>query len=660
MTITRVHWRERQRVSAADLGAEQLYRLQGTGRHLLAPHDWGVVRGLWLAPPELHRGTRWRLTEGVAVDGYGRELLVREPIEFDLPDGTRKDGVFRAFLYYCESPSSSPPCVPCREDPAPRTHQHVQLVVNDTMVPVTGPAADLALARAAGRVADLPAWPVLVGGIETALHKVTYAETRYHAQRASILRSPSGRIALRQGLLGPYDQYQLLLSTDPDALAPVKRLAIDRAGVAHVWKELVLSGATASAMVQLSAHAALMVQGAMPAGVGRRVVIHGVLEDATDPRLTLRWLDSTGAHDVLHANLLQRGETFLDHTFTFMDMHPVTLRLVQAARPAKRMQVVQNVRVVPKDARGAVGGDVVRAFAVQEFEATLRPSGGQLTLHTRVLTTPPADTTPCDPDRRATTAPQADDVVGGLACFRPAAQATPAPTVRAIQAVPEPRADDMPATVLRLSGGEFDEGDHSARVAMGARLQTAAAFGWRPIVSVDGGGRVRVAAEGTTLHVSHTLQLPPITTNPADPLTQDLLALSYSAGLRRAGRSRPAITVSITFATMPPKVKRGGPLEYTLNVNVGPVGALTVKRALECVVGRFVPNDPVENKDVALRTIPSPPVAVDAQHPLAMPVTIPSFQHVADHVVIAVELLVSVGGKDYACSGVSAQIEVTP
>jgi hypothetical protein len=323
------------------------------------------------------------------------------------------------------------------------------------------------------------------------------------------------------------------------------------------------------------------------------------------------------------------------------------------------------VRVVPKDARGAVGGDVVRAFAVQEFEARLRPSGGQLALCTRALSAPEADAAPCDPERRATaTAPRAEHVVGGLAYFRPAAQATPAPTVRAIQAVPEARTDDVPATVLRLSGGEFDEGDRSSRVTIGARQgTTAGAFGWRSVVSVDGGGRVRMPAEGTRLDVSHTLQLPPITTNPADPLTQDLLALAYNAGLRRAGRSQPAINVTITLATTPPKVKRGDPLEYTLRVAPGTTPAFpsfTVKRALECVVGQFAPNDPLENKDVALRTIPGSPVTVDGQHPLVKQVTIPSFQHVASHVVIAVELLVSVGGKDYACSGVSAQIEVTP
>src|SRR6476469_7617178 len=106
MTITRVHWRERQRVSAADLRAEQLYRLEGLGRHFLAPHDWGVVRGLWLVPVDKRHFLRWQLLPGVAIDGYGRELLVREPIDIELPAGATRLEQYRLLLCYCESPSS--------------------------------------------------------------------------------------------------------------------------------------------------------------------------------------------------------------------------------------------------------------------------------------------------------------------------------------------------------------------------------------------------------------------------------------------------------------------------------------------------------------------------------------------------------------------------
>ena len=73
MSITRVDYRERQRLSAADLRREQNYRLGLIGRHLLAAHRFGVVRGLRIIEPSPGVST---LTPGIAVDGYGRVIVV--------------------------------------------------------------------------------------------------------------------------------------------------------------------------------------------------------------------------------------------------------------------------------------------------------------------------------------------------------------------------------------------------------------------------------------------------------------------------------------------------------------------------------------------------------------------------------------------------------
>ena len=56
----RVAFREGQRLYAADLTAEQEYRLGLAGRHFLAAHGWGIVS---LTAPSY------------AIDGYGRELM---------------------------------------------------------------------------------------------------------------------------------------------------------------------------------------------------------------------------------------------------------------------------------------------------------------------------------------------------------------------------------------------------------------------------------------------------------------------------------------------------------------------------------------------------------------------------------------------------------
>lgn len=643
MPITRVRWRERQRLSAADLGAEQLYRLQALGRHLLAPHDWGVVRGLWLVPEHARLSLKWRLTPGIAVDGYGRELLVPEPIDFELPAYALEGGTFRVFLYYCEWPSSTRMCAPCRDTPAPRTRQHVQLVVSDSMRPGTGPAAVLDFARAAGRIANGPAWPVLVGAITLAgPGPLTVETTRYHAQRASILHSPSGRAALRQGFLGPSDPYQLLLSTSSDAGAWERRVGLDRDGVAHVWKQFVISGASASALVPLSASASMLVTADMPAGVGRRIVLEGALENVADPQLTLRWLDNTGARDVVRVDLLKNKRAFLDRGFRFLNMPPVALKLVDAARPARRIQVTHPI--------GKAGN--ARELVVQAFSVGLQPSGGLLKLCTRDLVTPEIGVAPCDGHPRTAGAAPAQQATGGAFRFRSATQPIPGPTTRAIQAVSAARADSAPITTLRLSGGEFDEGDHSPRVALGSRDATK---GWHSVLTIDGGGRVRMPQPEATLTVSRALQLPPITVNPADPLTQDLLALAYNAGLRRAGRLAD-VKIAVAFSNPPATVKRGDTLAYSIQVANGAASTITVKRVLELVVGKDT-----NNGDVTLRSIPlspgSPSITTGASSTFSAEIL--KFQHRASHLVIALEILVSVGGKDYALAIVSGQLTVT-
>jgi hypothetical protein len=642
MTITRVRWRERQRVSAADLRAEQLYRLEGMGRHFLAPHDWGVVRGLWLVPEKSRVSLQWQLTPGVAIDGYGRELLVREPIDVELPGDAKKGVTYRVYIYYCESPSSCPPCAPCRDDQAPRTSQYIQVVVSGTLSPITADA-DLSHARAAGGVTGLSAWPVLVGTItlgvtDTPKGTPVNAEVRYHRQRASVLRAPSGRVALRQGLLGPYDQYHLLLSTNPDSASPVKRLAIDRDGVVHVWKQLVLSGPDGLAVVPVSSNASLIIEAPMPAGVGRRITLVGALENVNSPHLMLHWLDNAGAHDVVHADLLEGKRAFLDRTFRFLDMYPVGLRLMNTAPNPHRIQVTRRVNRSKTE----------RELVTRQFKATLAPSGGCLMLSTRDVPVERIDDPTCDGDPRAPGTASDPLEEGGVAYFRAATQVTPAPTARAIQAATEERPDGVPATALRISGGEYDEGDRSARIALGARDTTSpTSIAWHSALTIDGGRRVRMPLADTTLVVSHTLQLPPITTSATDPLTQDLLALAYSAGLRRAGRLAPTtITVELTTPTI--TVRRGATLSYGIEVK-STIAGVTIKRVLECIVGSPMPSDTVQSTDVALRAISGITFAIGTREP----VTIPLFQHAAQHVVIAVEILVSVGGKDYVLSGVT-------
>ena len=85
MTVSRPHYRERQRLQASDLTDEQAYQVARRRRHNLVQHQPGVVEGLGLAidtDPQT-AGVRLHLRPGLAVDGYGRELVV--PSEVVVP-----------------------------------------------------------------------------------------------------------------------------------------------------------------------------------------------------------------------------------------------------------------------------------------------------------------------------------------------------------------------------------------------------------------------------------------------------------------------------------------------------------------------------------------------------------------------------------------------
>ena len=70
----RVRYMERQVLTADALNQEQAYRIDAHRRHNLANHDWGILRGLYVYEEDQQL---W-LAQGMAVDGYGRELFLSE------------------------------------------------------------------------------------------------------------------------------------------------------------------------------------------------------------------------------------------------------------------------------------------------------------------------------------------------------------------------------------------------------------------------------------------------------------------------------------------------------------------------------------------------------------------------------------------------------
>jgi len=95
--VSRPHFRERQLLTAGELDREQAYEVAMRRRHLVGSHSWGIVTGLALA--EAPGG--FAIQPGVAVDGFGRELVLRSPVLVSSRElGDLEDGGADVWLLY--------------------------------------------------------------------------------------------------------------------------------------------------------------------------------------------------------------------------------------------------------------------------------------------------------------------------------------------------------------------------------------------------------------------------------------------------------------------------------------------------------------------------------------------------------------------------------
>ena len=80
--LERLNYFDGQFLTAEDFATEQAYHLAALRRHAIGHHSWGIVQGLDLHVTE----GRLTITPGLAIDGYGRELVLprAETVALDL------------------------------------------------------------------------------------------------------------------------------------------------------------------------------------------------------------------------------------------------------------------------------------------------------------------------------------------------------------------------------------------------------------------------------------------------------------------------------------------------------------------------------------------------------------------------------------------------
>jgi hypothetical protein len=641
MSITRVQYRERQRLTAADLRFEQDYRLGLGGRHHFSHHRWGIVRGLRIVET---RGD-FVLTPGVAIDGYGREILVPRAIEIEF-EGFDKEGCWFVVLHYCEDPEQVPPGRPCKDEPAPRIRQRTAVVVSDRLDLPAESSDDVARARAAGRMTGLPPWPVLVAtyglgcrapGAEAA-SLIDYSRTLYVDHRASIIRSPTAGALVQLGLSGRTDVYHFLVSTSGSTLS--KRIGIDRDGALHVWRPLVISGTQAYGEVEIGHNLKLQISSPLPAGIGSRVRIEGRF-DANLRTLSASLLDlgaaAPGGRLVLQTEVAVKGKsaTLVFGAGRMASFHPYDLAKRQPIsfaaarrrlRPARR-----RVATLPMEA--VADAPVTAPAPAKSFSVELEPFGGKLLLK-KPKRISEIQEIPCgDIDRTRDAVSEAEAPV---LQFKPATDLEPDPRAREIHAVTTSKATDaVPKTELRISGGAADDSDTSSRVSFGAQISGQ----YGPALRMDGGRRVEILAAPAApkgeplLAVTDTVYLPPI--GKKDPLLPDLLTLALIGGLRRIGNVTSAVTLTLSPKTgSAVSVKRGETLAYKMKILW--TANFSIKRTLELITAAGGAGD------MSFRAIEIS-IASGSGSSQTFDIEVPRFTRVETGVQVVVLMLVELG-----------------
>src|ERR1051325_2129252 len=236
--MSRVRYRERQRLRTVDLRDEQDYLLGLDGRHNVGPHDWGIVRGLQILIDEATGVAT--LFPGIAIDGYGRELVVAEAVPLDLSPNIPAHYVY---LFYCERPRGQ-----CGERPNTRVNDSIAIAVADDPLPLPD-EPDASLARAAGSLPDEPFWPVLLAVVNTGNPRVDVSEVRYTRIHAGPIRHSTGRTAMRVGQESLIDPYHFLVTCRSEDGAMQNRMAIDRDGNLQFWKDVIVESASKSIVI---------------------------------------------------------------------------------------------------------------------------------------------------------------------------------------------------------------------------------------------------------------------------------------------------------------------------------------------------------------------------------------------------------------------------
>jgi hypothetical protein len=225
----RVRFSEQRVLRAQDLSAEQAYLIAPRRLHNLTHHGWGIASGLCVAT-DAPLGPR--IEPGLAIDRFGRELIVAEPIDLS---GAQAGCIYDAWLVYLRRPAG-PDGGRFGED------VFIRLVTVDADTPPVMPAIPVAATKFTFSLPDDPAAesPVFLGRIDLSKSPADVDGTgrTYAALFGEEIVHPHGYSRVQVGAEGAADRRRFVVSF-PDELAAWRdRLAVNLAGDTSIYGHL--------------------------------------------------------------------------------------------------------------------------------------------------------------------------------------------------------------------------------------------------------------------------------------------------------------------------------------------------------------------------------------------------------------------------------------
>lgn len=560
---SRVLFREAQLLRAADLQAEQQYLLGMAGRFHVAPHTWGIVRGLFVTL----QGDVATIHPGLAIDGYGRELAVFQPVRVIL---SQQPATQYLYLYYCERPQGA-----CGPAPNPRFRDSAAIHIESAAWPIPAGDPDLSLATAAGSITSATPWPVLLGIIRVRAGKLFHVHSShclYTRLRACLFRSPAGSTLVRVGRENLADPYPFRVSLKDSANILQGRFAIDRNGDSTLWGDLILTSTVPGAVFATQIHGLYLKAEVMSTTSGA-VRAQSTFQPGKTSTLTISFrMHSTSSSPGVSDDLVIENSSpvkKIKEAIRIFNSHSKSVHISELLD--HRQQVLPSIR-----SRSIAPPPPHPTPVFDDRELSLSFTGADLCFIPEDVPTP----LPCD----CLTPIDSPEFLPEGFIFLPGTDPPVLPTRDIYRIKLQPK-DQPPSDELRIGGGAKKDGDFSRHICISGQNAT----GFIPLLTFRGNGSLALpgdlSLDAVASHLLYviggTTQLPIVKPDPRDPLFNYLLVLAFIQGVMFASIQ----LIKVDFPAFPSFFETAQEVDYRFTLqNLSTTGQLTPDKCSEALI----------------------------------------------------------------------------